>query len=213
MKTDLHTESAFESAIADHLSAHGYLEGSPDDFDQERCLFQDDLFTFIQETQPKVWDSLASLHGDDRVRATHTSPLRTIILDALVKTLVSQGTLDVLRHGFKVYGKKIHMAFFKPAFGLNPEATARYAMNRLTVTRQVEYLKGDPRDPGIGRPDIVISLNGLPIITMELKNQMTGQNVEHARKRYTVSRKRGAFYRAIVLCPLRRETGAHLREP
>ena len=106
----------------------------------------------------------------------------------VVKALESRGTLDVLRHGFKFYGKKISMAYFKPAFGLNPEAVEKYEQNRLTVTRQVEYIKGDPRDPGIGKPDIVISLNGLPVVTMELKNQMTGQTVENARKQYMYDR-------------------------
>ncbi|MCP4601591.1 MAG: type I restriction endonuclease subunit R [Proteobacteria bacterium] len=179
MKKDIHTEAAFETTITSHLSTHGYSEGSPEELDQERSLFQNDLFTFIQETQSKLWSSLEKQHGDG---------LRAGVLDALVKTLESRGTLDVLRHGFKFYGKPIKLAYFKPAFGLNPEAVDKYNRNRLTVTRQVEYIRNDQRDSKVGRPDIVISLNGLPVVTMELKNQMTGQDVENARKQYMYDR-------------------------
>ena len=60
-------------------------------------------------------------------------------MDALAKELDLKGTLDVLRHGFKFYGKTFRLAYFKPAHGLNPEALAQFAHNDLTVTRQVAY--------------------------------------------------------------------------
>jgi type I restriction enzyme R subunit len=113
------------------------------------------------------------------VRATPASPL----IDALVKALEARGTLDVLRHGFKFFGKPIKMAYFKPAFGLNPEAVDRYNHNLLTATRQVHYTPKNENSV-----DVVLSLNGLPVATMELKNQMTGQDVESARKQYMYDR-------------------------
>jgi len=165
-----HDEEAFEIAITDHLVDHGYLRGDPALFDRERALFPDDLFTFIEATQGKLWESLSKQHGGG---------LKAGILDALTKNLASQGTLDVMRHGFKYYGKQIKLAFFRPAFGLNPEAVEKYKQNRLSVTRQVKY---SPDHEGC--VDLVISLNGLPVATMELKNPMTGQTVENARWQY-----------------------------
>ena len=93
--------------------------------------------------------------------------------------LDSKGTLDVVRHGFKFYGEALRLAYFRPAHGLNPEILAQYAQNRLVVTRQVKF---NPR--GDESIDLLLSLNGLPIATVELKNQLTGQNVDDAIKQY-----------------------------
>ena len=82
----------------------------------------------MQATQPEQWAAIAKLHGP------HSESL---IVDALVRELDLKGTLDVLRHGFKFYGKTFRLAWFRPAHGLNPEALAQFERNELTVTRQV----------------------------------------------------------------------------
>jgi type I restriction enzyme, R subunit len=109
------------------------------------------------------------------------------LLDALTKHLEMKGTLDVLRHGFKFFGKKIEVATFRPAHGLNPDILSRYAMNRLTVTRQVKFAVGEEKSI-----DMLLSLNGLPVATAELKNPLTAQTVEHAVSQY---RRREAKHR------------------
>ena len=102
---------------------------------------------------------------------------------ALVKELNLKGTLHVLRHGFKFYGKTFWLATFKPAHGLNDEVLALYRKNRLTVTRQVLCHPGKH-----DTVDFVFALNGLPVATCELKNPGTGQNWRHAVRQYQKDR-------------------------
>ena len=90
-----------------------------------------------------------------------------------MKSIDSRGTLDVLRHGVKFYGKRIDCAYFRPAHGLNPEIIARYGQNRLVVTRQIHFAPTEDRDEDKSI-DLMLSLNGLPIATAELKNPLTG---------------------------------------
>src|SRR5690606_35867854 len=165
-----HKERAFESAIEHHLlTAGGYLRGEPGDFDRARALDPVQLFAFLDATQPELMEKLRDHHGPG---------LETALLDGLVRTLEVRGTLDVLRHGARfpaTLGKTLRLAYFRPAHGLNPETQARYAQNRLTVVRQLRY--SDAHEKSL---DLVLMLNGLPVVTAELKTPFTGQNVEHA---------------------------------
>src|SRR4030065_100877 len=95
----------------------------------------------------------------------------------------ANGSLATLRHGFKCYGRTLRVAFFKAAHELNPELEARYAANRLGITRQLYF---SPRSEK--SLDITLSLNGIPIATGELKNPLTGQRVEDARRQYKQDR-------------------------
>ena len=116
------------------------------------------------------------------------------ILTDLCKWMDANGALATLRHGFKCYGRTLHAAFFKAAHELNPELEARYAANRLGLTRQLQYRKKqDAQQPGDdekrrGIIDLTLSLNGIPIATLELKNPLTNQMVEDARRQYKHNR-------------------------
>jgi type I restriction enzyme, R subunit len=126
------SELHFEDAIEHHLlSSGGWTKGNAADFDRRTALVAKDFFTFIEATQPVTWSEL---------RKHHMSGLEIAVLDTLTKALDSRGSLDVLRHGFKFFGKKIECAYFKPAHGMNPDVLARYAKNRLVVTRQVTFV-------------------------------------------------------------------------
>ena len=167
-------EQAFESTVESMLLGGGWRKGDLAEWDSERALFPPRALAFLRETQPEQWAAMASLHGDN---------LETMITDALVKELDLKGSLHVLRHGFKFYGKTFRLAFFKPAHGLNAEALALFARNELTVTRQV------PCHPGKGDTlDLVFALNGVPVATCELKNPMTGQTWRHAVRQYQQDR-------------------------
>ncbi|WP_210246086.1 type I restriction endonuclease subunit R [Methylobacterium gnaphalii] len=115
-----------------------------------------------------------------------------MVLDSLAKELASKGALGVLRHGFKCYGKELRLAWFQPNSGMNPESAARYATNRLTITRQVAFpsqvLKRPDGSPRTCIVDVVLSLNGLPVVTVELKNPLTGQRAADACKQYQIDR-------------------------
>ena len=117
---------------------------------------------------------MAALHGDD---------IESLIVEHLARELDTKGSLDVLRHGFRFYGRTFYVAYFAPAHGLNPDALARFERNELTVTRQA------PCHPGKGDTlDLVFALNGVPVATCELKNPMTGQDWRDAVRQYQQDR-------------------------
>ncbi len=88
------------------------------------------MLSFIRETQRKEWDKLEALHGERTGEQ---------VLGDLCKWMDQNGALATLRHGFKCYGRTLHVAFFKAAHELNPELEARYAANRVGLTRQLHY--------------------------------------------------------------------------
>jgi type I restriction enzyme R subunit len=172
--TSRHSEAAFETVIEHHLLAHGYTGIDREGFDRARAVFPATVLGFIQDTQPKTWSKLEALHGDRTGEQ---------VLSDLCKWMDQNGSLATLRHGFKCYGRTLHVAFFKAAHELNPELEARYASNVLGITRQLRYSAKSEKSL-----DVTLSLNGVPIVTLELKNPMTGQTVEHARRQYKQDR-------------------------
>ena len=167
-------EHAFETVIEKYFLAHGYVPVDRDGFDRERAIFPETVLAFIRETQPKEWAKLEALHGEKTGEQ---------ILGDLCKWMDANGALATLRHGFKCYGRTLHAAFFKAAHELNPELEARYAANRLGLTRQLHF---SPRSEK--SLDVTLSLNGIPVATVELKNPLTGQTVEDARRQYKQDR-------------------------
>lgn len=167
-------EKAFETHIEQILTEGGWLPGTNTEWDQARALFPARVLAFIEATQPKLWAEMAAQHG---------SKLQTMLLDALVKELDIKGSLHVLRHGFKFYGKLFRLAYFKPAHALSPDVLALYAQNQLTVTRQVPCHPGDH-----STTDMVLAVNGLPVATIELKNPGTHQTWRHAVRQYQTDR-------------------------
>ena len=168
-------EYAFESHVETILHQHSRWDhGSCAEWDPERALFPARIFAFLEDTQSKLWKDILALHGEG---------LKTLLLNTLVKELELKGTLHVLRHGFKFYGKTFKMAYFKPAHGLNDEVLALYAKNQLTITRQV-LCHPDKQDT----VDLLFAINGLPVATCELKNPATGQSWRNAITQYQSDR-------------------------
>ena len=178
-----HTERAFETAIEAELTGSGgYEKRSPSAFDEALALFPDDVSGFLRESQPAKWDALKALLGPKTVAT---------VLDCLSKELELKGTLHVLRHGFKCYGKIFPMAWFRPNTTMNPEAAENYARNRLTITRQVAFTSVMKRADGKNRRciiDVTLAVNGIPIVTAELKNKLTGQPAADAIDQYEKKR-------------------------
>jgi len=176
-----HTEARLEDAIVDHLTTNGgyvfvdYRNGTAKDrYDKVLALDPALVLGFIEATQEKTWKSLAAIHGADTGK---------VVLDHLVKELDTKGMLKVLRQGFKCYGKKLRVAVFAPNNQMNPETLSLYGKNVLSVTRQLYY--GVEHSKSL---DLVLFLNGLPIVTAELKNPMSGQTVEDAKRQYKKDR-------------------------
>ena len=163
-------EAAFEAVIEDHLLNHGYVREPGEGFDRERAIFPDTVLAFIRETQPREWSKIEAL------RAERTGEQ---VLGDLCKWMDVNGSLATLRHGFKCYGRTLRVAFFKAAHELNPELETRYAANRLGVTRQLRFSTRSEQSL-----DVALSLNGIPVVTAELKNPLTGQTAADAMRQY-----------------------------
>ncbi|MEK7255388.1 MAG: type I restriction endonuclease, partial [Bacteroidota bacterium] len=167
-------EAAFETVVETYLLAHGYHAVANSDFDKERAIFPKTVLSFIQTTQPKEWKKLEALLGDQTSNQ---------VISDLCKWMDTYGSLATLRHGFKCYGRNLQIAYFKAAHTMNPELEASYAANVLGLTRQLIF-----SGKGNKSLDVTISLNGIPIATVELKNPLTNQTVEDAKRQYKQDR-------------------------
>jgi len=178
-----HTERDFETAIEFELiRSGGFEKRNPTAYDEALALFPDDVTGFLQESQSTKWAALEGLLG---LKTAAT------VLDSLSKELALKGTLHVLRHGFKCYGKTFRMAYFRPNTRMNPEAAENYAKNRLTIIRQVAFTSVLKKPGGGNRRciiDVTLAVNGIPVVTAELKNPLTGQRVSDAVHQYEVDR-------------------------
>ncbi len=178
-----HTENDFETEIeAGLIGSGGYAKRAPTAYDEALALFPDDVTGSLKDSQPTKWGQLEALLG---------SKTEATVLDGLVKELEIKGTLHVLRHGFKCHGKTFRLAFFHPNSSMNPDAAAAYAANRLTITRQVAFTSVMKNADGKSRRciiDVTLSLNGLPVATVELKNPLTGQRAADAVRQYCDAR-------------------------
>ena len=174
-----HTERAFETAIESGLTGSGgYEKRHSGAFSESIALFPDDVTGFLKDSQGAKWDALKVLLGKNAALT---------VLDNLSKELDLKGTLHVLRHGFKCYGKTFRMAYFRPNTRMNPEAAKHYAENRLTITRQVAFTSVMKKADGNNRRciiDVTLAVNGIPVVTAELKNPLTGQRVAVAMRQY-----------------------------
>ncbi len=165
------TEHAFERRVEEILLRQGgWRRVANAEWEAERALFPARICAFLEATQPKLWAQMRALHADG---------LESLLAGALARELDLKGTLHVLRHGFKFYGKTFRMAWFKPAHALNEEVLALYGKNELTITRQAPC---HPKKHDT--VDLLFALNGLPVATCELKNPGTGQSWRHAVRQY-----------------------------
>lgn len=169
------TERAFETHVEEILLGQsGWKSGANAEWDKERALFPARVFAFLQETQGELWQQMRDLHGPG---------LESMLVAALVKELDIKGTLHVLRHGFKFYGKTFRLAYFKPAHALNWDIIGLYGKNQLTITRQTPCHPSDN-----STVDMVFAVNGVPVATCELKNPGTGQSWRKAVNQYREDR-------------------------
>ena len=169
------TEKDFENEIERFLlESGGYVQGKNSEYNKDTALFEADVIAFIQATQPQKWV---------RLEAGQKANAGSVLIKALCQELEAKGSLDVLRHGFRCYGKTFQMAYFAPNTSLNEKSAVNYAANILKVTRQVVTEDGE-------RPDVVLSLNGIPLVTVELKNVLSATHwtVEDAIEQYRQDR-------------------------
>ncbi|AYF99563.1 type I restriction endonuclease subunit R [Protaetiibacter intestinalis] len=166
----IHHESGLELEICEALESDGWLYSpTGKGYDQVRALYPEDVFAWLQESQPEEWAKVVK----PTASAAEQETAKQQLLDRLVKTLdlpldAGGGTLNVLRTGFKKTPASFAMCAFKPATSLNTAAIARYEAVRLRVMRQVHY--STKKKDSI---DLVLFVNGLPVATLELKTENT----------------------------------------
>lgn len=164
-------ENGLESLIVKWLVDHnGYEEGSNADYNKEYAIDETRLFRFLQDTQPEQMDKLGVFKSKQKKRQ---------FLNRLQGELAKRGIIDVLRNGIKVYPVDLIMFYLTPTEN-NAKAREMFEKNIFSITRQLRY----SQDAGKLALDMCLFINGLPVITFELKNQLTKQNVDDAVQQY-----------------------------
>ncbi len=184
MPTDT-SEKNLETIIVDSLvSEAGYIQTTSPDYDRDLCLYPQILWQFLQKTQPAAYAKIQQRGGEKFLRR-------------LSDQIRQRGIIDVLRNGVK--DLDLHVALYHrlPVSANNPKSIALYDENIFHVTRQLYYSLANNKSL-----DVVLFLNGLPILTAELKNQWTGQTVKDAIRQYQQDREPReplfAFGRCVV---------------
>lgn len=164
------SEKDFEDRVVAYLADHSYTQRLPEQYDRSLCLDPGAVFDFIYATQPKQWAMLKAQHGEQ---------VKERFQKRLVKEIETRGTLDVLRRGVTDLGCHFDLAYFRPETTMNEEHARLYKANIITVVRQLKYSQKNENSI-----DVVLFVNGLPVITAELKNPLKGQNVQNAIWQY-----------------------------
>ena len=174
--TELRFEEWIEKSLLDNGYHHSFTHSNEFEskYDKDLCLIEEDVIHFIKTTQQEEYDKLFTQF--DTSTDAH-------ILNTIDRTISQRGIIDTLRGGIETRGCNFELVYFKPKSSLNEEHSNLYSENRFVVVRQLHYSKRNRNSL-----DMVIFLNGIPIITMELKNQLTGQNIIHSQNQYKKDR-------------------------
>ncbi|MCG8041090.1 MAG: DEAD/DEAH box helicase family protein [Candidatus Thiodiazotropha endolucinida] len=174
---NVHKEQVLQDHLIDQLvTGEDYVRrNATTDYDRSVAMDKELVLRFLQDTQSEEWEKLT---------AHYTGAAEDTLFTQLSKALKDRGLLDVLRQGIKIVpGIKFSLCYFRPASGLEPKRVAEYQANILSVMKEVEYSTKHGN-----RLDVVLFLNGLPIVTMEAKNLLTGSTFRHAEKQYRKDR-------------------------
>lgn len=147
--------------------------------DVAKCIYMDVLCEFIEKTQPKEWAKYVKYYGANASEK---------LFHRLETTISNQGLLYVLRNGIEDMGCKLKVCYFKPESENSSLAAERYEANILGCTRQFRYSTSNTNTI-----DMVLSVNGIPVVALELKNQLTGQDYHCAIKQFKDDRSSKEF--------------------
>lgn len=152
------------------ITEGGYTKGNQATYDKEKAVDLDTLIRFIKDSQPKAWEKFERVYG---------SNAKAELYKTMQGDILQFGLIHTLRKGIKDHGIEIKLCYFAPSSNLNPELTEAYKKNILECTRQFVY-SNDVKNS----IDMVLSLNGIPVVAIELKNQFTGQDVNDSREQW-----------------------------
>mgnify|MGYP002622496454 CR=1 FL=1 len=168
-------EKRFEQDIEEFLiTKGGYVKGDPSVFDRKLALDTGAFVSFIKAGQPKKWERYVKIYGADSEKQ---------VVDRFCREVKMAGLLKVLRKGFTDRGITFKAVFWKPETSLNDTTVEQYEANVLHCTRQLHYSVHNENSI-----DIVLFVNGIPVVSMELKCQFTGQDTTNAIQQYKFDR-------------------------
>lgn len=168
-------ESGLETLIVDYLvNNNGYELGTNEDYNKDYAVDETRLIRFLKETQPEEVERIGILNSDHK---------KGQFLNRLQGEITKRGIIDVLRKGISFYPANLIMFYMTPS-EKNIKAKEMFDKNIFSVTRQLMYSKDNTQLA----LDFAIFINGLPIITCELKNRLTKQNVDDAVQQYKLDR-------------------------
>lgn len=191
-------ELPFQNDIIKQLLSNGWMVGKPEKYNRELALYSEDLLGFIKDTQDKQWQKFCRLYPNNpeqKFLERVAAQLNKADPNAANKEMRSFGTLGVLRHNLKDRGTRFNLVQFKPEHDLNPDTIDRYRKNRFRVVPELVYspwaTEKHKLESGVSakrwRIDLVLFINGLPIVTMELKSEFK-QAVHNAIRQYKATR-------------------------
>jgi len=161
------SEKGFQKLIVKELTSNsGYVESVSNDFDREFCLNTQQLFSFIEQTQPEKYEMLQR-KGERAFLVRLDEKLRKL------------GVIEVLRKGVKHFDKTIDLFYRQPSSIYNEKDQTNYQANIFSVTQELVY-----SNDNANRLDLCIFINGIPVITCELKNPLSGQTVHNGIRQY-----------------------------
>jgi type I restriction enzyme R subunit len=192
------TELVFQNDMIKQLVSNGWLLGKPDNYNRELALYSEDLLGFVQETQDEQWQKFKGLYPNNAEQTfleRVATQLNKADPNAANKEMRTFGTLGVLRHDLRDRGTRFSLCQFKPEHELNPDTLAAYKANRLRVVPELvyspwateEHLAETGTKAKAWRIDLVLFVNGLPVVTLELKSEFK-QAVQNAIKQYKTTR-------------------------
>lgn len=171
-----YSEKDFENYIVNLLtSKSGYIHGNNNDYNPQKSILPQTFISFVKSTQPDNWTCLCDKFDTEQEAEEK-------LIDELIASRKSQGTLDLLRKGFTFRSIQFDTVYWKPENNLNPETIDLYNKNIFTVINQLIGDAGKSVHTPI--PDIVLFINGIPVVTAELKFELQGQGYSEAETQY-----------------------------
>jgi type I restriction enzyme, R subunit len=191
-------ELTFQNDMIQQLLANGWLLGDAKNYNRELALYEEDLLGFVKDTQDEEWQKFCKLYpnnAETKFVERVATQLNKADPNAANKEMRTFGTLGVLRHAIRDRGTRFNLVQFKPEHDLNPDTLARYDKNRLRVVPELvyspwateEHLAETGTKAKAWRIDLVLFVNGIPVVTMELKSEFK-QSVENAIRQYKTTR-------------------------
>lgn len=169
-------ERNLEETIEEYLTqaSSEYRRGIDSTYNLDYMLDVGTFIEFVTTSQPQAWKKYQAIYGQNSEES---------LAKRLRKEIDTKGLVEVLRKGIKDRGIDFAVAYYRPETSFNPDSKRQYDCNILTCVRQFHYSKSNRNSI-----DMVLLLNGIAVVSIELKNEYTGQNIEDSKEQFRTNR-------------------------